>query len=118
MDEEEGAGTTFHVCVYICVHISPHGGNGEKPRKIPQTGDNPWTQSYPEDESLGIAKGSSVTVGREWAGEVAAHRVFRCRAPLGFRCQVLADLEQVLGLFMIFMYSSCSADHRQGEFSC
>lgn len=58
MDKEEGAGVTFHVHIYIhvCVHISPCGGNDKKPRKIPQTGDNHRTQSYPEDESLDIAK--------------------------------------------------------------
>lgn len=57
MDEEKGAGVTLYVCIYICVYISPHGGGDDKkPRKIPQTGDNPRTQGYPEDESLGIAK--------------------------------------------------------------
>lgn len=38
-------------------------------------------------------KGSNVTTGREQAGRVAAHRGFQCKAPLGFRCQVLSGLK-------------------------
>lgn len=49
---------------------------------------------------------------------VPAHHKFQCKTPLGFWCPVLTVLEQVLRLFMTFMYSSCSADHGQGEFSC
>lgn len=59
--------------------------------------------------------GSSVTAGREQAEGVSVCRGFQCRAPLGFWCQILAVLEQVLVLFMIFTYSSCSAGHGHGQ---
>lgn len=66
--------------------------------------------------SFAKPKGSSATGGREQQ-EGTSPPEFQCKTSLGFCCPVLTVLEQVLRLFMTFMYSSCSADHGQGEFS-
>lgn len=49
---------------------------------------------------------------------VPAHCEFQHKTLPGVWCSVLTVLEQLLRLFMTFVYSSCSADHGQGEFSC
>ena len=109
----------MYVYTYVCIYLLMGGMTKslEESLRLEITLGHRATQKM-SSLVLQNPEGSSVAVGREWAGGVTACRGFRCRAPLGFQCQVLAALEQVLGLFMTFMYSSCSADHEQGEFSC
>lgn len=109
--------TYIYMCVSIYLLVGGMTKSLEKSLRLEITIGHRATQKM----SLSILpnpEGSSIALGGKWAGGVTTHRGFRCRAPLGFWCRVLAALDQVLGLSMTFMYSSCSADHGQGEFSC